>query len=106
MGVSVGGGRSGGVGEEQETGRTDRLEKGQGEKKDWEGPCVVPNVSFAAASNCEQMSGHCGGEHLECLWPHSTQLENNFVAGSTEMCTHASGVKPQSQSPQLSVARS
>lgn len=55
--LRVGGGRSGGVGGEQETGRTDRLEKGQGEKKKnceglREGPCIVLNVSFAAASNC------------------------------------------------------
>lgn len=97
VGVGLGGGaRSGWVRREQETGRTNRLEKGQGEKKNWEGtregPCVVLNVSSVVVSNCEQMFGHCGVEHLECLQPRSTQLENSFAAGSTWVCTHA-GVK-------------
>lgn len=54
-------------------------------KKKWEerreGPGVVLNVSSAVASNCEQMFGHCGVEHLECLQPRSTQLENSSAAG-------------------------
>lgn len=75
--------------------KRDRLKK----TKNWEGlregPCVVLNVSFAAASNCEQMFGHCGGEHLERLRPRLTRLENSFAAGSTKMYTHASSHNPK-----------
>lgn len=70
--------------------KRDRVKKKKNREGLREGPCVVLNVSFAAASNCEQMFGHCGGEHLERLWPRATRLENSFAARRTKMCTHAS----------------
>lgn len=89
-----------GLGGEQETGRTDRLEKGQGEKRNWEGLReglrVALNVSSVAASNCEQMFG----EHLECLRPRLTRLENSLAA---PWCAHMHARKRQATIPKSAV---